>query len=99
MTDYITIERHILAQQHKVPAATGIFSGLLNDVAVAAKIIAREMSRAGLNSILGTAGQTNTHGEVQQKLDVFADSVISSTCGCTGRLYARASAVQEVIVA
>src|SRR5258708_36230604 len=99
MTDYMTIDRHILAQQHKVPAATGIFSGLLNDVALAAKIIAREMSRAGLNTILGTAGQTNTHGEVQQKLDVFADSVISSTCGRTGRLCVMASEEHEDILA
>ena len=53
----ITIERHIIEQQRGYPEATGVFSNLLYDIALAAKIIARETLRAGLVEILGLAGR------------------------------------------
>ncbi|GAB4572555.1 MAG: class 1 fructose-bisphosphatase [Anaerolineae bacterium] len=87
----ITIERHILEQQRKYPGATGALTGLLYDIALAAKIIARETTRAGLVNILGTAGSANVHGEAQQKLDVFADDVIYRMNDHTGRVCLMAS--------
>jgi len=46
----------------------------LNDIAVAAKVISRDVNRAGLiDDILGTKGSTNIQGEEQQKLDVLAN--------------------------
>ena len=44
----ITIERHILDHQRDFPGVTGAFTGLLYDIALAAKIISRETTRAGL---------------------------------------------------
>jgi len=87
----ITIERHIVEQERAFPQATSVFSGLLYDIALAGKIIAREMSRAGLVDILGTAGEINVQGEEQMKLDVFADEVIIRMNSFTGRLAVMAS--------
>ncbi len=69
----ITIERHIFDKQKEHPQATGNLTGLLYDMALAAKIIARETTRAGLASILGASDTVNVYGERQQKLDLFAE--------------------------
>lgn len=82
----VTIERHILEQQRHYPGATGIFTGLLYDIALAAKIISRETNRAGLADILGAAEGRNVFGERQQKLDMFADDIIFRMNDHTGRL-------------
>src|SRR5512140_3080899 len=37
----ITIDRHIIEQEHKNPGATGAFSNILYDLAFAAKMISR----------------------------------------------------------
>jgi fructose-1,6-bisphosphatase I len=87
----ITIERHIVEQEREYPEATGVFSSLLYDIALAGKIIARETTRAGLVDILGSAGETNVQGEEQMKLDVFANRVIIRMNSFTGRLAAMAS--------
>lgn len=76
MTKLITIERHIQEQQRLFPQATGRFTQLLQDIALAAKMIARETTRAGLADILGATEDENVFGERQQKLDLFADEVI-----------------------
>ena len=82
----VTIDRHILEQQRKFPNATGAFSELMSGIALAAKIIARETTRAGIAGILGAADHLNIHGEEQQKLDVFADQTIFRMCDHIGRL-------------
>ena len=71
----ITIERHIIEQERKYPHATGAFSNILYDIALAAKIISNEVNKAGLLDILGATDETNVHGERVQ-LDVFANEVI-----------------------
>ncbi len=91
MTKLLTIERHILEQQERYPSATGRLTALLYDIALSAKLIARETTRAGLGSILGAAGSENVHGESQQKLDVYADNVIFRMNDHTGRVCVMAS--------
>ena len=54
-------------------------------------MIAREVRRAGLGSVLGTAGTRNSHGEVQQKLDLFAHEILARNVVSTGQLCALAS--------
>lgn len=93
-----TIERHILNQQRLHPEASGVFSNLLYDVALAAKIIARETTRAGLADILGMAGGSNVQGEEQKKLDVFANRTLIAMNDHTGRLCAMASEEVEGII-
>jgi fructose-1,6-bisphosphatase I len=99
MPTLVTIERHILDQQRKYPNATGAFSGLLYDIALTAKIIARETTRAGLMDILGSTDTANVHEEIQQKLDVFADQTLFRMCDHTGRLCCMASEESEDIIA
>jgi fructose-1,6-bisphosphatase I len=94
----VTIERHILEQQKQYPGATGVFTNLLYDMALAAKLIARETTRAGLVNILGAAENQNIFGEQQQKLDVFADEVIFRMNHHTGRLCAMASEEHDDII-
>ncbi len=76
MERLVTIEHHIYEQQKHFPGATGEFSGLLLELALAGKIIAREVNRAGLGDILGATGETNVQGERVQKLDRFARDVL-----------------------
>jgi fructose-1,6-bisphosphatase I len=92
----VTIERFILENQPR--GAIGDFTGLMYDIALAAKVIAHKTNRAGLLPILGRAGATNVQGEEQQKLDVYADDVISHLCGHTGRLCVMASEEHEEII-
>src|SRR3712207_4128834 len=69
----ITLTRHLLMQQQAHPGATGEFSVLLSQIALAAKTIAHELSRAGLVDVFGSTGEVNVQGEVQQKLDRIAN--------------------------
>ncbi len=89
--EIITIERHIIEQERHYPEATGVFSSLLYDMALCAKIIARETTRAGLVDILGLAGNVNVQGEQQMKLDIFANETIVRMNSYTGRLAVMAS--------
>ncbi|PIE81661.1 MAG: class 1 fructose-bisphosphatase [Chloroflexi bacterium] len=89
MSQITTIERFILDSQPEY--AKGDFSGLLYDLALAAKIISHKVNRAGLLDIIGEAGGINVQGEDQQKLDIYADDVIFQICDHTGRLCIMAS--------
>jgi fructose-1,6-bisphosphatase I len=74
MSKLITLNEFILDRQHDFPFATGELSRILNDIAVASKIVTRDVRRAGLiDNILGAQGEINIQGEEQQKLDVIAD--------------------------
>jgi len=91
-----TIERFILDNQPQ--HARGDFTALLYDLALAAKVIAHKVNRAGLVDILGEAGAVNVQGEDQQKLDVYADDVIFRLCDHTGRLCIMASEEHEELL-
>lgn len=68
-----TLVEFINEKQADFPFATGEFSRLLNDIGIAAKIVNREINKAGLADILGLEGSKNIQGEEQKKLDVFAN--------------------------
>lgn len=70
--EFKTIEQFIIEQQRRFPHSTGGFSRLLRDISVAAKIINRDMRRAGLVDIYGDTGEVNVQGETQQKMDALA---------------------------
>jgi fructose-1,6-bisphosphatase I len=74
MSKVTTLNEFILDRQADFPGASGELSRILNDIAVAAKIVSRDVRRAGLvDDILGAHGEVNIQGEEQQKLDVVAD--------------------------
>jgi len=85
-TSVVTIERHIIEMERRSPEARGAFSNILYDIALAAKLIAREVNMAGLVDILGRTGSTNVQGEQVQKLDEFAQEVIFNAMDHTGNL-------------
>jgi fructose-1,6-bisphosphatase I len=99
MTSRLTIERHILEQQQHFPAATGAFSALLHDIALAAKFINREVTHAALVNALGFVGSSNVHGEAQQKLDVYADETLINILNPSGRVCVMASEEHEELIA
>ncbi len=97
-TSVTTIERFIFDQEHRYPEATGELSNLLYDIALATKIIAAAIRRAGLVHILGKAGARNVQGEDQQKLDIFANETIKNCLNHTGRVCVMGSEEDEDIV-
>ncbi len=88
----ITITQHILEQQKQEnPEARGAFTTLLNELVVAAKVISREVNKAGLADILGSTGRVNIQGEQVQKLDQFANQVVIERMQHIGQLCCMAS--------
>lgn len=70
---HITLEEFIIQSQNRFRGATGELSQLLRDIGLAAKIISREVNKAGITNILGMDGTENVHGERVKKLDVFSN--------------------------
>ncbi|HVY56078.1 MAG TPA: class 1 fructose-bisphosphatase [Thermodesulfobacteriota bacterium] len=68
-----TLDEFIIRKQTEFPYARGDLSRLLRDLGLAAKIVNREVNKAGLVDILGSTGRTNVQGEEVKKLDVFAN--------------------------
>jgi fructose-1,6-bisphosphatase I len=91
----MTIERYIMEQERLHPEATGELSNLLYDLCLAAKIISRQVRRAGLTDILGDKGTINIQGELQQNLDVFANETVRHSVQHTGRVCVMASEEDE----
>jgi fructose-1,6-bisphosphatase I len=71
--------------------ATGRFTRLLNELILAAKIVSREVNKAGLVNVLGFTGETNVQGEKVQKLDEYANSVLIYRMQRSGLLCAMSS--------
>ena len=69
MTNPLTLAQFILQQERLHPEASGEFTDLITDIALAAKMINAEVIRAGLVDILGYTGRENVHGEKVQRLD------------------------------
>jgi fructose-1,6-bisphosphatase I len=82
----VTIETHILNLQSLHPAASGDFTGLLNDITFASKVISREVRKAGLVDILGGTGAENVQGEAVQKLDDYANKIFMRCLGTKGQV-------------
>jgi fructose-1,6-bisphosphatase I len=83
-----TIERHIMEEERKLGPTSGTFTNLLYDIAVAAKLISREVRRAGLSDIVGATGDVNVQGEAVQKLDVYSNDLLINVLSHSGRVCA-----------
>lgn len=91
----ITVQQHILQEQMRFPGASGEFSWLLSGITLATKLIQARIRRAGLSDILGEQGDTNVQGEMQQKLDVYADEALLHSLGTRGSVGVLASEENE----
>jgi fructose-1,6-bisphosphatase I len=97
-THIVTLSRHIVEQERLYPDATGRFTNILFDLALAAKVIAREVNKAGIVDILGRTDHVNVHGESVQKLDEYADLVILNAMDHTGNLCCMGSEEHEEFI-
>ena len=98
MKNFMTLGQFIIERQADFPYAKGELSRLLRDIGIAAKIVNREVNKAGLMDILGNAGNTNVQGESQQKLDVYANEQFISALKCGGECCIVASEENEDII-
>lgn len=87
----MTVTEHILEEERENPEATGAFTSLLSELIVVAKIISREVNKAGIADILGYVGRRNVQGEEVHKLDEFANRTVIERMGHLGQLCAIAS--------
>jgi fructose-1,6-bisphosphatase I len=94
----VTLDRYIMHRQTAFPYATGELSQLLRDIALAGKIIHREVNRAGLIDLTGGMGIQNVQGESQQKLDMIANIRFSRALKNGGEACAIISEEEEEII-
>lgn len=94
----ITLEEFILKSQNKFPGAKGELSQLLRDISLASKIISKEVNRAGLAQILGTAGSQNVHGESVKRLDLFANDQLIRALSRSGSVCMIVSEESEGVI-
>lgn len=92
---FMTLERHIVEGERLHPGATGDFSGLLHALSLAAKLVWREVSKAGLVNILGKTDRMNMSGDEVKKLDEFAHETIFKAMDHGGHLCVMASEEDE----
>lgn len=98
MSKLITLEEFIIERQNDFPFASGELSRLLSAIALASKVVNREVNKAGLVDITGAVGGENIQGEEQQKLDVYADDVFRIALEAQGEVCGIASEEQEDFV-
>jgi fructose-1,6-bisphosphatase I/sedoheptulose-1,7-bisphosphatase len=90
-----TLTRFLIEEQRRCNNATGGFTGLINDVRLACKRIARVIGKGALSDALGAAGTTNVQGETQMKLDVLANDIFVRTNEWGGQLMGMLSEEME----
>lgn len=98
MTIGVTLTQFLLDEQRNFPDSTGKFTEMFSDIVLAAKIISREVNRAGLIDILGATGDKNVQGEEVQKLDEFANETIINTMSYGGHLAGMASEEMDGVI-
>ncbi len=94
----ITLEEFIIRGQNRFRGATGELSQLLRDIGLAAKIISREINKAGITNILGNMGSVNVQGEHVKKLDVFANDQMLSALSRSGNVSMIISEENEEVI-
>ncbi|MCG7498707.1 class 1 fructose-bisphosphatase [Vibrio sp. Of7-15] len=99
MSEIRTLGEFIVEKQHDFPHASGDLSSLLGSIKLAAKIVNREINKAGLVDITGTVGSENVQGEEQQKLDVYANEKFKAALEARDQVCGVASEEEDEAVA
>ena len=99
MSNMVTLNEFIIERQKDFPYAKGELSRLLSAIRLAAKVVNREVNKAGLVDILGSVGEENIQGEVQQKLDVYANEKFINALRAQGEVCGVASEENEDFIA
>ncbi len=95
--EIVTVEQHILQGQREW-GGRGDFSAILHQIILAAKIVSREVTKAGLLDILGPTGHVNVTGDEVQKLDVFANRTFIQAMSYIGKICVMATEEEEGLV-
>ncbi|TVS12244.1 MAG: class 1 fructose-bisphosphatase [Wenzhouxiangella sp.] len=90
-----TLTNYIIENQRDIQGATGEFTGLLNDIAVACKKIADVVNKGDLVNVLGSAESENIQGETQKKLDVISNELMIDALQHNGHIAGLASEEME----
>ncbi|EGR0285809.1 class 1 fructose-bisphosphatase [Vibrio cholerae] len=94
-----TLGEFIVEKQHDFPHASGELSSLLASIRLAAKIVNREINKAGLADIIGASGNDNIQGEEQQKLDLYANEKFKAALEARDQVCGVASEEEDEAVA
>lgn len=98
MIKITTLDEFILHNENLNEDRSGKLTALLRDIGVAAKIVNREVNKAGLVNILGIAGSENATGDMVQKLDIFANEKMIALLSNSGECAAIVSEENEKII-
>ncbi|MGF1513364.1 MAG: class 1 fructose-bisphosphatase [Elainellaceae cyanobacterium] len=83
--DTTTLSRHVLRHLQDVAPEDQDLSILMERIALAGKMIARRLTRAGLiEDALGFTGRTNVQGEAVKRMDIYANDVFISVLKQSG---------------
>lgn len=93
-----TLGEFIVEKQSDFPHASGELTALLSAIKLGAKIIHRDINKAGLVDILGANGAENIQGEQQMKLDVFANEKLKAALKARGIVAGIASEEEDEFV-
>lgn len=93
-----TLGQFIIEKQKDFSYAKGELSRLLRDIGIAAKVISREVNKAGLTQILGDHGSVNVQGEDVKKLDVIGNEMFIEALSRGGEVCVLASEEEDSIV-
>ncbi len=94
--DCMTLSRHVLQQLDNFSAEAQDLSAIMNRIALAGKLVARRLSRAGLMAgALGFTGEHNVQGESVKKMDIYANDVFISVFKQSGLVCRLASEEME----
>ncbi|MBD1557247.1 class 1 fructose-bisphosphatase [Vibrio sp. S9_S30] len=99
MSEIRTLGEFIVEKQHDFAHASGDLSSLLGSIKLAAKIVNREINKAGLVDITGAVGTENVQGEAQQKLDVYANEKFKAALEARDQVCGVASEEEDEAVA
>ena len=97
LNQVISLSQFIADQQSKHKEATGDLSKIFRDIKFAAKIVNRDVRKAGLVGILGAFGTVNVQGEEVKKLDMLANEEFKSSLTLGGDCCAIISEEEEDI--
>ena len=71
-----TLQQHVVQQQAQMSDSPNELQWIFSGLALATKMIQAQVRRAALVNILGSVDEINVQGEIQQKLDVFANETL-----------------------
>ncbi|MFW5399212.1 class 1 fructose-bisphosphatase [Yersinia sp. 1252 StPb PI] len=93
-----TLDEFIVEKQQEFSHATGELTALLSSIKLGAKIIHRDINKAGLLDILGTAGMPAIESEVQMKLDLYANEKLKAALKARGEVAGIASEEEGIVI-